>query len=508
MPVAGGPFIQKTGILLEVDSADKTSYPGSGTTWTNQVRPGTYNGTLNNISFDSTDAKGALIFTGSNTYVDFGNLGSLLTSSFSFQVAFKPAATASGQPYTILSYASASATSSFTFKLDYTSSNQTVVLTTFAGTGSQNIVYVMSASANSGSWNIVHGTFGSQQAALYINGLGQAYAPTTGSTVGYNANNRLYAGLNYGSTVGYYSGSMANVTVNNADLGGLDVNKNYNAIASRFGLVKRNPLVTDADAFAFVEAAGISDPTQQSAINSLVVGLKTNNLWTKMQALYPFVGGTAFTHKFNLKNTSTFTATFYGDLTHTSLGAGSGSITGYIDPNFIDTTSFANISSSAHVTLYGTTTNATAGTQIPVGNTAPRTFSGAAGIGINFQSNNYTYGNPSAQIYGAYMSVGNSRGLGLNVLSRTGVASSAFYYRRPSDSTTSTDSTTYGRNAGGNIINGGRILFLAAPAYSNTGGTTLALGFASIGEGLSQTDAENLYTLVQAYQTTLGRQVS
>lgn len=67
MPVAGGPFIQKTGILLEVDSADKTSYSGTGTTWVNQVRPGTYNGTLNNISFDSTDSKGALIFTGSNT---------------------------------------------------------------------------------------------------------------------------------------------------------------------------------------------------------------------------------------------------------------------------------------------------------------------------------------------------------------------------------------------------------------------------------------------------------
>ena len=92
-------------------------------------------------------------------------------------------------------------------------------------------------------------------------------------------------------------------------------------------------------------------------------------------------------------------------------------------------------------------------------------------------------------------------------LSRTGVASSAFYYRRPSDSTTSTDSTTYGRNAGGNILNGGRILFLTAPSYPNTT-STLALGFASIGEGLSQTDAENLYTLVQAYQTTLGRQVS
>ena len=78
--------------------------------------------------------------------------------------------------------------------------------------------------------------------------------------------------------------------------------RNYNAIASRFGLVKRNPLVTDADAFAFVEAAGIADQTQQAAINNLVIGLKINNLWNKMQVVYPFVGGSAYAHKFNLKN--------------------------------------------------------------------------------------------------------------------------------------------------------------------------------------------------------------
>jgi hypothetical protein len=66
----------------------------------------------------------------------------------------------------------------------------------------------MSASVASGSWNIVHGTFGSTVAALYVNGLNASTALTTGSTVGYNTSNRLYAGLNFGSTSGYYSGSI------------------------------------------------------------------------------------------------------------------------------------------------------------------------------------------------------------------------------------------------------------------------------------------------------------
>jgi hypothetical protein len=37
--------------------------------------------------------------------------------------------------------------------------------------------------------------------------------------------------------------------------------------------------------------------------------------------------------------------------------------------------------------------------------------------------------------------------------------------------------------------------------------TTANLSFASIGQGLSDTESSNLYTSVQAFQTTLGRQV-
>jgi hypothetical protein len=45
----------------------------------------------------------------------------------------------------------------------------------------------------------------------------------------------------------------------------------------------------DPDAQAFITAAAITDATQQDAINDLVVGLKTDGLWTKMKAIYPFV---------------------------------------------------------------------------------------------------------------------------------------------------------------------------------------------------------------------------
>jgi hypothetical protein len=58
----------------------------------------------------------------------------------------------------------------------------------------------------------------------------------------------------------------------------------------------------DSDAQAFITATAITDTTEQNAINALVIGLKTDLLWTKMLAVYPFVGSTATTCKYNLKN--------------------------------------------------------------------------------------------------------------------------------------------------------------------------------------------------------------
>lgn len=58
--------------------------------------------------------------------------------------------------------------------------------------------------------------------------------------------------------------------------------------------------VFDADAARFFAAAAITDPTQQNAVNNMVLSLKAQNLWTTFFALYPFVGGNASAHAQNL----------------------------------------------------------------------------------------------------------------------------------------------------------------------------------------------------------------
>jgi hypothetical protein len=52
------------------------------------------------------------------------------------------------------------------------------------------------------------------------------------------------------------------------------------------------PIVSDANAQAFLDAAVITDQTQANAVNTLVTDLKTYGLWTKMKAIYPFVSDT------------------------------------------------------------------------------------------------------------------------------------------------------------------------------------------------------------------------
>jgi hypothetical protein len=80
----------------------------------------------------------------------------------------------------------------------------------------------------------------------------------------------------------------------------------------------------DPDAQAFITAAGITDPTQQSAIDALVVGLKADGLWTSMMAIYPLVGGTASSQKYNLKDPrdldAAYRLTFGGGWVHNSSG--------------------------------------------------------------------------------------------------------------------------------------------------------------------------------------------
>ncbi len=112
----------------------------------------------------------------------------------------------------------------------------------------------------------------------------------------------------------------------------------------------------DHDAHAFIEAAGITNAAQQNAINALVIDLKNNNLWSLMLAIYPFVGGTANAHMYNLKNPlntdAAYRLSFVGGWTHDSNGVTPNGTTGYANTFLISNSLTVN---DFHFSFYNRT---------------------------------------------------------------------------------------------------------------------------------------------------------
>lgn len=69
-------------------------------------------------------------------------------------------------------------------------------------------------------------------------------------------------------------------------------------------LVWQKAAAVDADAVAFINAAGLTDQVHKDAINYLVKELKQNNLWDKFYKIYPVIGTTSQSLSRNLKNPS------------------------------------------------------------------------------------------------------------------------------------------------------------------------------------------------------------
>ena len=68
MTIGYGPTVVTDGLVLALDAADRNSYPGSGTTWTDLSGNGN-NGTLDNSVTYTSNNGGGLSFDGTDEIV-------------------------------------------------------------------------------------------------------------------------------------------------------------------------------------------------------------------------------------------------------------------------------------------------------------------------------------------------------------------------------------------------------------------------------------------------------
>jgi hypothetical protein len=268
-------------------------------------------------------------------------------------------------------------------------------------------------------------------------------------------------------------------------------------ILASHGLIASQIASFDADALAFFQrvsdATGTLSLTEKQAVNQLVLDLKANSLWTPMKAIYPMVGASAAACKQNLKSSS-FTGTFTSGWTFASTGVKGNGTSAYMNTGLTMTSAesidFAyggyirtNVSN-----LYGVITGARSG-----GNEFNLAGKWTA-------VNDYPYvnmGNGSSWIYGT--SVVNA---GFFQGSRSAVNNLSFRRNNASLGTNTVAITAQANTASfyiGTLNDAGNIISVCCISDE------ISLVYYS--SSLTNANMDNFYTAVQAFQTTLSRQV-
>lgn len=245
----------------------------------------------------------------------------------------------------------------------------------------------------------------------------------------------------------------------------------------------------DKLAIDFINAAGITDATQQQAITKLVYDLVINRLWDKMTAIYPFIGGTASTHKWNLKDPqdtdAAFRLSFLGGWTHNNNGAQPNGSNGYANTFINSRNNLTN--TSVHFSVYS--------------RTQP--------VGVECEIGNYDLGTSFNQLRAAGNFV-----FGTNAISFTTTTDARGFWLATKRDNNDREGYFNGISQVTNTTNDAALfpnfnIFISA---RSNGGTPVLysnkqLAFASIGSGFTDAEALTLYTAVQDFQTTLSRNV-
>jgi uncharacterized protein (TIGR02145 family) len=224
---SSGPIIT-SGLVLHLDAGNTSSYPGSGTTWTDLSGNNNHGTLINGPTYSSTNS-GSIVLDGSNDYIDFGNSASLRAIGGTTNItvsgwAYYTAYGGGGQSYSVITVKGAPWTWLLENYLD------TFRFRIVAGGADVSVGDVSTHQLN--VWYNVVGTYDGSNMRLYINGVLKNTVPQTGTlaTNSETAKIGTWQGTDYNLT-----GRVSNVSIYNRVLTAAEVLENYNALRPRFG---------------------------------------------------------------------------------------------------------------------------------------------------------------------------------------------------------------------------------------------------------------------------------
>ena len=227
MALAHSPKIVTDGLVLCLDAADRKSYPGSGTTWTDRSGNGNSGTLTNDPTFDSGNG-GSIDFDGSNDRVVISNSDSLNPTD----------------ELTIEAWANFDADSQdFIFEKGVVNTQWSlfshgydIMFRTFheQDSGYTNTSVTKSTYITNGQWHHIVGSWDGANKRIYIDSNLVKTAAKSGAL---KTSTATAAVGSFGHSTSYpFGGKIAKVSIYSRGLTAEEVSQNYNAIKSRFGI--------------------------------------------------------------------------------------------------------------------------------------------------------------------------------------------------------------------------------------------------------------------------------
>jgi len=214
-----------------------------------------------------------------------------------------------------------------------------------------------------------------------------------------------------------------------------------------------------------------------------------------MKAIYPFVGGTATTHKFNLKDPrdldAAYRLVFAGGGTHSSTGYKGNGSNGYANTFLSPSTTLTT--NNIHYSYYNRTNISEFRYDMGSEQSSPTRAVIGALSWFDSGLNRFFFSINSNE-----KDIANSDPRKFFIANKTTAGSLSGFINTTKTTYAVTDSALPTIP-----------MFINARNLNSTNDTASSkeCAFASIGDGLTDAEAAAFYTAVQAYQTTLGRQV-
>ena len=247
-----------------------------------------------------------------------------------------------------------------------------------------------------------------------------------------------------------------------------------------------NPTVYDSDAQRFFDSSRISNINERFAINNFVTQLKDSALWTRFSAIYPLVGGSEASAKWNLKDPrdldAAYRLTFNGTPVYATTGVLFPTTSDYADTHLAD--SAIGGYSNASISYYSRTQNSISGYDM-----------GCTDGAVPYNELSiYANSVDDSEWFGFSQDILSPNTTGLFMLSSS--ATNVTRYRN------GVVVSSKG-SAPGNSYTNLTILIGTSRVTAHPGQKECAL--ATIGNGLTDAQALTFYNIVQNLETALGR---